>query len=49
MTKKIIENNCPMRATMKIIGGKWKPLILQQVNDKTLRFSEFLSKCLQKT
>jgi len=42
MTKKIIENNCPMRATMKIIGGKWKPLILQQVNDKTLRFSEFL-------
>lgn len=37
--KKIIEN-CPMRSTLKIIGGKWKPLILQQVKNSTKRFGE---------
>ena len=40
MSKKIIENNCPIRATLKIIGGKWKPLILQQVNCQIRRFGE---------
>ena len=30
-----------MRATLRIIGGKWKPLILQQVNGTAKRFSEF--------
>tara|TARA_B110000467_G_C18199396_1_gene410882 strand:+ start:231 stop:560 length:330 start_codon:yes stop_codon:yes gene_type:complete len=40
MSKKIIENNCPMRATLKIIGGKWRPLILQQVNGQIRRFGE---------
>ena len=30
-----------MRATMKIIGGKWKPIILQQINGETRRFGEF--------
>lgn len=29
-----------MRSTLQIIGGKWKPLILQQVNGKTRRFGE---------
>lgn len=31
-----------MRATMQIIGGKWKPIILQQVNGETKRFGELL-------
>lgn len=42
MDQKIIENNCPMRATMKIIGGKWKPIILQQLNGEVKRFGELL-------
>jgi len=42
MTKKIIENNCPTRATLKVIGGKWKLLILHQIKEETRRFSEFL-------
>ena len=31
---------CPLRATLGILGGKWKPLIMWQLNGHTLRFSE---------
>lgn len=36
-----------MELTLALIGGKWKALILWQIKDKTLRFSE-LRKTLPK-
>jgi DNA-binding HxlR family transcriptional regulator len=34
----------PIDATMDVIGGKWKPLIIYALNDETLRFSQLLDK-----
>jgi DNA-binding HxlR family transcriptional regulator len=40
--KIIDEKNCPVRSTMDIIGGKWKPSILYYVwNLGACRFGEF--------
>lgn len=36
--------NWGMEATLDIIGGKWKTLIIYMLNDETLRFSELLNK-----
>lgn len=31
---------CPVTRTMSIIGGKWKPIILSCIGDKSLRFGK---------
>lgn len=36
----IISNDCPVQATLELIGGKYKALILWHLSEKTLRFSE---------
>jgi DNA-binding HxlR family transcriptional regulator len=33
-------SNNPVNLTLKVIGGKWKPLILWYVHQQTLRFNE---------
>jgi len=36
--------NCPVEITADIIGGKWKPLILFHLQDRTHRFGELQKK-----
>ena len=37
---KIIENESPTTAAIKLIGGKWKLCILWQLSQKKMRFGE---------
>lgn len=32
--------HCPIEATLSVLGGKWTPLVLWNLRDDTLRFSE---------
>jgi DNA-binding HxlR family transcriptional regulator len=45
MEKKIKEinpcdENCPVRASLSLLGGKWTLLILFQLNERVLRYGE---------
>ncbi len=40
MEKQHIQARCPVRTTLELLGGKWKLLIIRQIGEKTLRFSE---------
>ena len=42
MSNRFIANplNCPVTRTMSIIGGKWKPIILNCIGDRTIRFGK---------
>lgn len=45
---KKVEVSCPITATLNVVGGKWKSVILWYLKDKPLRFSELhklMSKC----
>lgn len=37
---KVCISKNPVNTTLKVLGGKWKPLILWYLNQKTLRFNE---------
>ena len=41
-----IQENCPVAATLELIGGKYKALILWHLSEKKLRFTE-LKKVIQ--
>jgi DNA-binding HxlR family transcriptional regulator len=33
-------SDCPVRATINVVDGKWKPIVLNALKLKTLRFGE---------
>ena len=43
-TPKKFKYSWPIEATMDLIGGKWKPLIIYTLKDGTLRFSQIMDK-----
>ncbi|KEQ30176.1 integrase [Pedobacter antarcticus 4BY] len=39
------DENCPVRKSLALLGGKWTLLILFQINDRVLRYGE-LKRCI---
>ena len=42
--KKQAEIKCPVTATLELIGGKWKPVIMYALNSGTRRFGEIAAR-----
>lgn len=40
MPSQPLNQNCPVSATIRLIGGKYKALLLWHLTDRTLRFNE---------
>jgi DNA-binding HxlR family transcriptional regulator len=36
----LVINQCPVTFTLSLIGGRWKPLILWQLSNGTMRYNE---------
>ncbi|MDR7130520.1 DNA-binding HxlR family transcriptional regulator [Algoriphagus sp. 4150] len=34
------DENCPVRRSLKLLGGKWTLLILFQINERVIRYGE---------
>ncbi|WP_436488719.1 winged helix-turn-helix transcriptional regulator [Chitinophaga sp. ARDCPP14] len=34
------DENCPVRRTLGLLGGKWTLLILYQINDRVIRYGD---------
>lgn len=45
MQLNISDENCPLRKTLEVIGGKWTMLIIFQINERTVRYGE-LKRCV---
>ena len=43
------KGNCPVSATLELIGGKYKALILWHLSEKKLRFSELRNRVMNAT
>ena len=43
-TQKQYKYNWGIEATLDVIGGKWKPLVIYQLKDGTLRFNQIVGK-----
>jgi DNA-binding HxlR family transcriptional regulator len=44
MKNKVTETACPVTATMALIGGRWKTIILYILSDRTRRFGEIAAR-----
>ncbi len=43
-TPKKFKYSWPIEATLDVIGGKWKPLVIYQLKDGTLRFNQIVAR-----